>query len=399
MEPSVLIVGAGTFGTSTAYHLATNYKDASRVTVIDQSPSPPEPAAAIDVNRIIRTDYPSTLYCRLAFEAIHAWFWSLELGPFFHKTGWVMMDEEGSDLSERVHKVFKDRGSTQTEDVPLDQLGERWDILKSTDIKGFQNAYWNPEAGWCDAAGATARYMEAAEKRGVKRVTGQVTELLLDSDSGRIEGVRTADGQHLTADKIVLAAGAWTSSLLSPIEDSLSIPDQDRVERQVQATGRVAAYYKMSDAEVEQLSKAKMPVVVYGGQGEVMPPSSDKKLLKYNNSKTNITNTITTKSGQKISVPPPDRSQYSVPEKLKRETEAVITSKVMPEFAHGKQADYWRICWDARTPTEDWLLSKHPHAQLSNLYLAVGGSFHSYKFVNPHPRHDNDLVGETLADT
>lgn len=87
MEPSILIVGGGTFGTSTAYHLAQKYKDRSRVTVVDRAPSPPKPAAAIDINRVIRTDYPSTLYCDLAYEAIHSWFWSLELGHHFKKTG------------------------------------------------------------------------------------------------------------------------------------------------------------------------------------------------------------------------------------------------------------------------------------------------------------------------
>ena len=383
MEPSVLIVGAGTFGTSTAYHLATSYQDASRVTIVDQCPSPPKLAAAIDINRIIRPDYPTALYCNLAYEAIHAWFWSPELGRFFHKAGWLMLDEKDSDLSGRIRKVFEDRGSTQTEDVPLNKLVERWDILKGTETRDFHRAYWNPEAGWCDAAHATASFMETAEKRGVKRVTGQVTELLLDTENGRIEGVRTADGQHLTADKIVLAAGAWTSSLLSPIEDSLGMPENERVERQVQATGRVTAYYKLSDVEVDQLTKSKMPVVVYGGQGEVIPPSSEHKILRYNNSKTEFTNTITSNSGSKFSIPPSDRSQYIVPEKVKRETEAIMTSKVMPEFSRGKKPDYWRICYDAQTPTEDWLLCKHPHSQLANLYLAVGGSFHSYKCVQP----------------
>lgn len=349
MEPSVLIVGAGTFGTSTAYHLAQSYKDPSRVSVLDSSPSPPKLAASIDINRIIRTDYPSPLYCNLAFEAIHAWFWSLELGKFFHRVGWLMLDERGSDLSERILKVFKDRGSTQTEDVPLDELGERWDILRSTETSGFQSAYFNPEAGWCDAAKATATFMETAEKRGVKRVIGHVTELLLDTNSGRIGGVRTADGQHLTADKIVLATGAWTSSLLYPIEDLLDIPEQDRVERQIQASGKVSAYYKISEKEAEQLWKPKMPVVVYGfSQGEVIPPSSENKLLKYNSSRV-FTNTITTKSGRKISMPPLDQSQDLVPEKVKRETEAALTSRVMPEFTRGKQADHWRICWDAQT--------------------------------------------------
>lgn len=81
-EPTILIIGAGTFGTSTAFHLASTYKDPSRVTVLDRSPSPPKPAASIDANRIIRTDYPSQLYCDLACEAVHYWFWQLELGAY-----------------------------------------------------------------------------------------------------------------------------------------------------------------------------------------------------------------------------------------------------------------------------------------------------------------------------
>jgi sarcosine oxidase/L-pipecolate oxidase len=120
--------------------------------------------------------------------------------------------------------VFIDRGFTQTEDVPFDKLDERWDFLRGTETSEFQSAYGNPGAGWCDAARATVSFMEAAERRGVKRVVGQVTELLLDTDSGRIEGVHTVDGQHLTADRKILAAGAWSSSLLSPIEDLLGIP-------------------------------------------------------------------------------------------------------------------------------------------------------------------------------
>ena len=70
MEPTIPIVGAGSFGTSIAFYLAKTYKDPSRVTIIDRSPSSPEPAAAIDLNRVIRTDYASPLYCNLAYEAI-----------------------------------------------------------------------------------------------------------------------------------------------------------------------------------------------------------------------------------------------------------------------------------------------------------------------------------------
>ena len=393
MEPSILIVGAGTFGTSTAYHLAQTYKNASRVQIIDRAPSPPEPAAAIDINRIIRTDYSSLLYCDLAYEALHTWFWSLELQQFFHQIGWVLLDEKGSSFSERSRKVFKDRGYDPTEDVLLDKLGERWHVLKGTETKDFQSAYFNSDAGWCNAAGATNSFMEAALKRGVKRLTGEVTKLLFDKVNKRVTGVCTEDGQHLTADKIVLATGAWTSSMLSPIEDTLGISAQDRVERQIQATGQVSGFYKVTEDEVEQLSKSGMPIIVYGEQGELIPPSRENQLLKYNNSNT-FTNTITTNSGHKISAPA-DRSQYDVPENLKRETEQILVSKCLPHITQGKKADYWRVCWDAKTPTGDFLLCKHPHEQLSNLYLAVGGSFHSYKFVYSH----YELVYcETIAD-
>ncbi|KAF2732928.1 FAD/NAD(P)-binding domain-containing protein [Polyplosphaeria fusca] len=380
-EPTILIIGAGTFGTSTAYHLSQRYKDPSRVTTIDRAPSPPEPSAAIDTNRIIRTDYANPLYCDLACEAIHDWFWKLELGEYFHKVGWLMLDEVGSDRADKIRTTLESRGSTQTQDVDLDGLVKRWECLEGTQTKGFEKAYFNPEAGWCEAAAATKSIMDAAVKRGVQRVTASVKELLLDESGKGVRGIRTDDGKEFVADKVILAAGAWTSSLLSPIEDQLNIGEADRIERQVRATGAVSAYYKMSDAEINRIETSRMPVSVYGQVGEVVPPSHKLPYLRYCNGQGTFTNTVSTKSGAKISVPPSDQSQYAVPEGLKQETEEAITSKLMPSFTKAKRPDYWRICWDAVTPTDDWLMCKHPHPSLSNLFLAVGGSFHSYKFL------------------
>lgn len=52
---SVLIVGAGVFGLSTAYHLLK--RDYSRVTVLDKSTVLPAPdGASVDINRIVRLD-------------------------------------------------------------------------------------------------------------------------------------------------------------------------------------------------------------------------------------------------------------------------------------------------------------------------------------------------------
>ena len=375
-QGSIVIIGAGVFGASTAYHLSLQWANPSLITIIDRTTTPPAPAASNDINKIIRADYSSPFYCELAYEAMESWSTWPELKPYYHRTGWIMLDSEDSDLSDRIRKGFRDRGHDPTQDVPLHELNERWKgILKGTHTAGYKNAYLNPEAGWCDAAAATASVMNAAIDRGVKYVIGDVSNLLYLE--GRVKGVRTTDGREIVADKLVLATGAWTSILLSSVEDVFEIAAEDRVERQASAAGVGVVHYKMSEAEMDELSE--MPVVVYGENGEVIPPPKENRLLKYTNART-FTNTITTGSGHKISVPS-DQEQSIVPEALKQETGTLMSSRVMPKYTRGKVADSWRLCWDARTPTQDWLLSQHPHPQLGNLYLAIGGSFHSYKFL------------------
>ena len=377
-QTDILIVGAGIFGASTAYHLSQTVTNPSSITVIDRTPPPPSLAASNDINKIIRADYSDSFYCDLAYEAMEAWSSWPELIPYYHRSGWVMLDEQDSDLAERIRKVFRDRGHDPTSDVPLEEIGnkDRWGgTLKGTKTDGFRDGYWNPEAGWCEAGHATAKMMEVAMSRGVRYMRGHVKEMIM-GDNG-IKGVRTNDGKSITASQVLLATGAWTSSLLSPLEDDLEIARADRVEAQASAAGVAVAHYKLSATEMATL--APMPVVVYGSNGEAIPPPPENNLLKFTNANT-FSNTITTPSGHRISVPP-DRDQRIVSSKLKRETNDIMMSRVMPSYTENKEAEYWRLCWDARTPSQDWLVSRHPDGRLSNLYLAVGGSFHSYKFL------------------
>ncbi|KAK3686695.1 hypothetical protein LTR37_019575 [Vermiconidia calcicola] len=384
-EPTVLIIGAGTFGTSTAYHLAHQYRDPSKVTIVDRADSPPKPAAAVDINRVVRTDYAKPLYSNLAYEAWHAWYWSGELQQYFHKVGWIMIDDtDDSSLSNAIRRQFVDRGYDPTEAIPLEDIETKWDgIMKGTDLQDFKNAYFNEETGWCDAAGATHRFMQIATGKGVNRVTADVTEIILSDDQSKVLGVRTADGKELKADKVLIAAGSWTSSLLSPLEDTLSVPVKDRTENQLRAIGVLQIYYPVSSEEVQRLEKAKMPVVIYGQKGEVLPPSSNNKLLKYTHNQS-FTNSVTTKSGSEITAPTGTAYQNQtgdIPDSLKSEAEAGVLSRLLPEFTRGKKPDHWRVCYDARSPTEDFLICRYPHKGLNNLFVASGGSSHSYKFL------------------
>ncbi|RFU75261.1 sarcosine oxidase [Trichoderma arundinaceum] len=48
----------------------------------------------------------------------------------------------------------------------------------------------------------------------------------------------------------------------------------------------------------------------------------------------------------------------------------------------------YRVCWDASTPTHDFLITPHPHCE--GLYVATGGSFHGWKFL--------PVIGDYIVD-
>jgi sarcosine oxidase/L-pipecolate oxidase len=382
-EPSILIIGAGTFGTSTAVHLSKQYRDPTRITLLDRwAPDAPvgdKHAAAVDINRIIRTDYEAPLYCDLAHEAIHFWFWSIAVQGHFHKTGWVVLEGEDGGFGAGVKRTFEERASKHAVNVDASEVVKKNGVLRGLNSEHFSNCYQNLEAGWCDAASATKAYLRTAESRGVRRVTGEVVELLLDDRKGALRGVRTKDGQTLIADRVVLAAGAWTSSLLSPVEDALRIDEKDRIERQLTAVGRLSAYYTLDTQETKDMIESNVPVVVIGGEVDIIPPYYDNRTLKINDLRTEFVNSVTTPSGKRITAPP-KCNQLDVPRQLRQQSEKVI-QKVMPQWTEGRRPAGWRICFDSVTPTEDWLMCRHPDERLSNLYIAAGGSFHSYKWV------------------
>lgn len=333
MDSTILIIGAGTFGVSTAWHLSQNHSDPSKVTIIDRQPSPPSLSAAADINRILTADYSSSLYASLAREALAFWAEDPDLEWYFHKVGRLVLDEQDSDGSQRCQDAHS---------VALGEIERRWAVLDGTDMQAFKSAYVDPEAGWVDSATATWQFLETAVRRRVKKEVGDVTDLLYDTSSRRLRGARTADGRIFLAETVVLAAGAWTSALLSPVEDALGITDNDRIERQAQATAVISASFPLSNEMWKEMAGCKMPCVIYGQEGEVVPASREKRLLKFTDLGLKIVNTITSKSARQISVPPPKTSQNDVPDVFKVEMASRLTQRLMPSFARGKPT--WRMC-------------------------------------------------------
>ncbi|KEF61821.1 uncharacterized protein A1O9_03391 [Exophiala aquamarina CBS 119918] len=376
LNSDILIVGAGIFGTSTAYHLSLSHPNPSRITVLDRDHVPSPLAASSDINKIVRADYSKAFYMDLAYEAMGAWTSWPFLNSYFHQTGWVALDEKGSDLSERIRKNFRNSGRPDTSaDVTLDEVKSGWDgVLANINTTGFDTAYTNSSAGWADASLAVEAMMKEAVNNGIQHEVGSVSELL--REGGKLVGVRTSDGRTFSAAKILLSTGAWTPWLLAPLERELQISPQDSIQKQLQAAGVCVAAFKLSEQETNHYSQ--MPVLIYGSQGEVLPPNRDR-LFKFTNANTFRNTSLHPITGQEISVPAPD--QNLIPEKLKRQSIEIIRQRIPEMLVDDRSPDDWRICWDAISPDQNQLICQHPDARLSNLYLATAGSFHSWKFL------------------
>ena len=70
---SVLILGSGVFGLSTAYSLSQNPKFANTtITLVDRSAFPAPDGASIDSSRIVRPDYAAVSYTHLTLPTIYS---------------------------------------------------------------------------------------------------------------------------------------------------------------------------------------------------------------------------------------------------------------------------------------------------------------------------------------
>ncbi|KAL3456085.1 FAD dependent oxidoreductase [Aspergillus heterothallicus] len=316
----------------------------------------------------------------LGLEAIEAW----KTLPFFrdagvyHQSGWIAMDEKGSDIPRRNRENFCNGGYDGViVDMKEEQVRRAWGgVLARTDCTPFGSYYFNQSAGWVDAGKALGIMLQEAIKMGVRYETGEVRHIVLSKDGTGVKGVETEAGAILRADKVMLATGAWTSKLMSPLEDELNLPEAQRIERQVSAAGVCVAHFQLSEEEKEVYSE--LPVLVYGGQGEVIPPTS-QGILKFT-STTSFKNTIRTASGQGISVPVVN--QVNAPRGLQEDSLAAVRARLPQLLDHGRRKpDYYRLCWDAISANQHPLIDRHVDPRLSNLYFAVGGSFHFFKFL------------------
>ncbi|KAK9770596.1 putative FAD dependent oxidoreductase domain-containing protein [Seiridium cardinale] len=395
--PDYLIVGAGCFGASTAFHLKQAYPNAD-VVLVDRVPFPSPVAAAHDLNKIIRAEYADPMYMRLALEAMNSWSSDPVFQPFFHQTGviWCVAGNKGEQFNEGYEKLLG-RGKSPMALLSTEEARQRFPILSHCDLTEVSHCVWNPSAGWGDAAAALRAFIQSAVDLGVRYEVATVSKVMFEDDA-TCTGVSTADGRQLLAKKVILASGAYTPWLLAE-----SAPDRPYIhaDERMAAAGVLMCAFTLDSGEEAKFKGAPVIVYPYGDfPAECIPlgSSSGAHLVKCTHECPYTNKVYHEPSKQEISVQPSNPTQTTwstdLPDALK-ENSIKVKQVLFKDYIKGMRPEKYRLCWDASTPDEDWIISPHPS---KNLYIAGGGSFHGWKFLPIIGKYVVQMLGDELSE-
>jgi sarcosine oxidase/L-pipecolate oxidase len=293
---------------------------------------------------------------------------------------------------------LKKRGTPPNPKNTIKVLDSYEELVSITGTGGASgtHGYLNPYSGWVDAEAAMRYLRKRVIALGrVAFVTIPVERLLFSSDGTRCTGVQMEDGNFLTADLTILAAGAWTPTLID-------------LRGRVTATGQVLTYTELSSEEAEALSKIPTQLNMSNGMFIIPPPSPSTpsspasphskdgkfylKVARHAYGYTNPTTIVHPEdpSHGNIVVSTPYTNPNAVRAAQPIPKEGLIACReylysVFPAsspFASiaERPVSFGRLCHYADTPTGDFLLSYHP-AYSKSLFVATGDNGHGFKFL------------------
>ncbi|KAK1230481.1 hypothetical protein PQX77_006409 [Marasmius sp. AFHP31] len=366
-ESKVLIVGAGCFGISTAYHLLK--RGFTDITVIDRSEVlPAVDAASNDFNRIVRTAYVDEFYSKLAKEAIESWkkdateLWD----NAYHESGVLLLGQSSAEGT-YVHEAYENdarqglRVRKLDTDHAVAELSK--EMLGSQVIVDFRGmtGYLNHDSGWADAGRATAALISRVKALGGKIIGGKTVKELIHKD-GLTHGVKCTDGSSIHADLVVLATGSWTPSAFTSLG----------LEGKCLASGQCVAMIQLTEEEADAYREG--PVTLNFDTGFYCFPPTEKGILKMAFHRAGFTHTVGQVSTPRTLASDPNNG-LSIPKEVVKDFRETLRT-MYPDLAK-KPFSSTRLCWYNDTPDSDWVIGRHSKDQ--NLILATGDSGHAFK--------------------
>lgn len=368
MDPQehIVIVGAGTFGLSTALELLR--KGHKNLTLIDGYPIPSPLSAGNDVNKVFQSTVEDEFYSVLAQESLAKWRSDPLYKPAFNEVGIIYggSGEKATREINRRYDVLIKNGEeveklSSSEDFGLKMPIEDIEQQKLKRFQGWNGYHQKTKCGWTFARLALENVSEEVLKLGAKFICDKVENLIFDKDV--CVGVKTFSGQIVKGDKIVICAGASSINLLD-------------FENQLLAKCWTVGHIQLTEDEAKSLKG--LPVVLNIDEGFFFEPDENNQ-LKFCNEFPGYINL----DSEKRSIPV---YRHEIPKEAKDQMRSFL-AQVFPESIANRDFCVSKICWCTDTTDRHFLISEHP--KYKGLVLGTGDSGKGFKYM--------PIIGEYIS--
>lgn len=206
---SVVIVGGGIWGLSTAYHLArAGWTD---VVVLERNGALFDETTSQAAGLVgqIRATPLMRLAIRYAIDLFLNFEKETDHDPGFHQVGSLLLALTPERMASFEEHVEHANGSGVK--AYFVDGAEMSRLAPHVDVSRVEGGYFVPEDGYLDPRRCARAFCDAAEDLGVRFRTGTAATGLRITD-GRVMGVET-DGGFVEAEHVVVTAGPWTGTI------------------------------------------------------------------------------------------------------------------------------------------------------------------------------------------
>ncbi|KAI1868528.1 uncharacterized protein JN550_006444 [Neoarthrinium moseri] len=379
----IVVGGGGTIGSSTALHLIRFGYAPANIIVLDTFQIPSAQSAGNDLNKIMGVRLRSKVDTQISLEARQMWREDELFKPFFHNVGRIDCEssEQGVAALRQEYQAILDAGAgLETTHEWLDSEDEilkKMPLLQRDQIEGWK-AIWSQDGGWLAAAKAINAIGEFLREQGVNfgfGSAGSFKQPLLDVDGSTCVGVETVDGTKYYADKVVLAAGAW-SPALAWVYAHIQLSPEEAAEYKgvpVVYNGDIGFFFEPNEHGVIKVCD-EFPGFSRFKQHQPFGSSAPKPVSIPRSHAKHPTDTY------------PDASEVTIRQAI---------STYLPRFEK-RELFNRAMCWCTDTADSQLLICEHP--KWKNFILATGDSGHSFKILPIIGKHVVELIEGSLSD-
>jgi sarcosine oxidase len=350
----VAVIGAGVFGSWTAWHLVRRGK---RVLLADAYGPGNARASSAGESRIIRMGYGADeLYTRWSVMSLAMWkeFFARAGERLFRETGVLWLAGNDDARVGQTAETLR-RCGVAFEDLSRAELERRYPQIG---LDGITRGLLEPHSGVLMARRVVAAVAEDAVRGGVEYRVAQIEG---PHGAGAIGTVKTSSGERIEAGTFVFACGAWLGKIFPDVLGSRIFPSRQEV------------FFFGVPAGDSRFAPPALPTWLFQEDEIYGMPDLESRGLKI----------AVDRHGERVD---PDTQSRLASVEGAAEARRFVEQR-FPGL-RGAPIVETRVCQYENTWNGDFLIDRHP--EMENVWFVGGGSGHGFKH--------GPTVGEYVAE-